>query len=92
MGLGRYGHRIEIGRGHIGRNPGVLRGDNREARSPRNLATSDDRGTPYSIGDKNLDEAKALVEAWRKIHDRIRLQSTLGDLTPQQLVDKFGSS
>ena len=38
------------------------------------------------------DEAKVLVEAWRKISDRIRPHSTLGDLTPQQLVDKYKSS
>jgi len=39
-----------------------------------------------------LDEAKVLMDAWRKIYNRIRPHSTLGDLTPQQLVDKYKSS
>jgi putative transposase len=38
-----------------------------------------------------LDEAKVLVDAWRKIYNRIRPPSTLGDLTPQQFVDKYKS-
>jgi hypothetical protein len=41
---------------------GVLLSDNREARSPRNLATSYDRGTTYSIGDKNLADIMLLED------------------------------
>jgi hypothetical protein len=31
-------------------------------------------------------------EAWRKTNNRIRPRSSLGDLTPQQFVDKYKSS
>lgn len=41
---------------------GVLLSDNREARSPRNLATSYDRGTTYSLGDKNLGDIMLLED------------------------------
>jgi sugar phosphate isomerase/epimerase len=41
---------------------GVLLSDNREARSPRNLATSYDRGTTYSVGDKNLADIMLLED------------------------------
>ena len=41
---------------------GVLLSDNREARSPRNLATSYDRGTTYSIGDRNLADIMLLED------------------------------
>jgi len=37
-------------------------------------------------------EAKVFVEAWRKVHNPIRPHSSLGDLTPQQFVDKYKSS
>lgn len=41
---------------------GVLLSDNREARSPRNLATSYDRGTTYSMGDKDLADIMLLED------------------------------
>jgi hypothetical protein len=41
---------------------GVLLSDTREARSPRNLATSYDRGTTYSIGDRNLADIMLLED------------------------------
>jgi len=41
---------------------GVLLSDNREAGSPRNLATSYDRGTTYSIGDRNLADIMLLED------------------------------
>lgn len=41
---------------------GVLLSNDREARSPRNLATSYDRGTTYSIGDKNLADVMLLED------------------------------
>jgi len=41
---------------------GVLLSDNRDARSPRNLATSYDRGTTYSLGGKNLADIMLLED------------------------------
>lgn len=41
---------------------GVLLSDSREARSPRNLATSYDRGTTYSVGDKDLADIMLLED------------------------------
>jgi transposase InsO family protein len=39
-----------------------------------------------------LEEAKVLVEAWRKAYNRIRPHSSLGDLPPRQFIDKYKSS
>jgi sugar phosphate isomerase/epimerase len=41
---------------------GVLLSDDREARSPRNLATSYDRGTTYRMGDKDLADIMLLED------------------------------
>ncbi len=41
---------------------GVLLSDDREARSPRNLATSYDRGTTYTLGDMDLGDIMLLED------------------------------
>jgi putative transposase len=41
---------------------------------------------------KALDEARVLVEAWRKTYNRIRPHSSLGDLTPEQFIAKYKDS
>jgi putative transposase len=40
----------------------------------------------------SLEDAREKIEKWREEYNRFRPHSALGDLTPQQFVDKFARS
>jgi putative transposase len=40
----------------------------------------------------SMEDAREKIEKWREEYNRFRPHSALGDLTPQQFVDKFAGS